>query len=195
MNKLCNNIKNRKVANDKIYTPLPIAKRMIELCNIQPNDTVLDCSKGAGVFYDNLPECKKDWCEVDTDIVGNDIKDYFDYNTNVDLVIGNPPYSLWDKWIEHTMKITNKFCFIFGVLNLTQPRVRDILNNGFGITKIEICSIDYWFGHHFIVIFEKNKPSLMSVYDKRVYCDICNKRCKRGKKGYSFNKCYNDIGN
>ena len=50
MNKIGNSILNRETANDVIYTPAPLAKVMIDLCDIKPNDKVLDPSKGGGVF-------------------------------------------------------------------------------------------------------------------------------------------------
>jgi len=51
-----------KNMNDVIYTPLNVAKKMIELCEITSNMTVLDPSKGGDVFYDNLPDyCIKDY--------------------------------------------------------------------------------------------------------------------------------------
>ena len=67
MNKINNEIKYRQNANDVIYTPKPVAEVMIKMCNIQSDDKVLDCSKGGGVFYDNLPECDKSYCEITED--------------------------------------------------------------------------------------------------------------------------------
>ena len=183
-NKIGSEIKQRKEANDKIYTPLPVALKMIEMCELKEGDTVLDPSYGGGVFFDNFPEfVNKDYCEIEND------KDFFDYNKNVSCIIGNPPYSLWDKWLEHTMKTTNKFCYIFGVLNFTFPRIKKILDNGYGITKFHLIAIEYYFSGSYLVVFEKNKPSIITVPEKRFYCDKCNSKCNRGKKGYSFNEC------
>lgn len=183
-NKICVNIKNRKIANDKIYTPKPIALKMIEMCDLNKNDYVLDPSYGEGVFFNNFPEfVKKDFCEIEQG------KDFFECNTRYTAVIGNPPYSLWDKWLEHTMKLTDKFCYLFGVLNFTDKRVNKILKNGFGITKIHLLKVSWWFGHQFLIVFEKNKKSILSVEEAIINCDICNKRCLRGLKGNSMNEC------
>jgi type I restriction-modification system DNA methylase subunit len=131
-------------ANDIIYTPKPVALKMIDMCDIKEGAFVLDPSKGGGIFYDNLPTtCVKDYCEI------TENKDFFEYNKSVDLIIGNPPYSLWDKWIEHTVKITNKFCYILGCLNFTDARVRKIFDNGFSITKIHLLKIDWWYSPSF----------------------------------------------
>lgn len=182
-------IKRNRKANDKIYTPLPVAQKMIELCNIKPTDTVLDPCLGAGVFFNNLPECHKDWCEIDLG------RDFFEVDCKIDCIVGNPPYSLWDKWLDHTMKLTNKFCYIFGVLNLTQSRLNKIFNQGFSITAFHIVDIEWWFGNSFIILFEKNKPSLITCELTRVYCDICGTNCGRGKKGKDYNVCAKQIQN
>jgi hypothetical protein len=184
-NKIGNKILNRENPNDVIYTPKPVALKMIDFCNIKKDMSVLDPSKGGGVFYDNLPECKKDYCEI------TEGKDFFKCETKYDLIIGNPPYSLWNKWLDHTMKLTNKFCYIFGFLNFTDTRLKYIIDKGYGITKMHLLKVDWWFGHSLIILFEKNKPSLVSVEEKRVICDICDSRCKRGRAGIGMNTCTN----
>tara|TARA_Y100000389_G_scaffold202052_1_gene246357 strand:- start:171 stop:749 length:579 start_codon:yes stop_codon:yes gene_type:complete len=187
-NKIGNAIQQRKTANDKIYTPKTVALKMIDMCDLKEDDTVLDPSYGGGVFYDNLPEyVNKEWCEIEKG------KDFFEYDKKVDCIIGNPPYSLWNKWLEHTMKLTDKFCYIFGILNLTDKRVRKIIDNGYGITKMHLLYVDWWFGPSYLVVFQKNKPSIMSVEPNRVLCDICNRRCKRGLNGNNPNECTNHI--
>lgn len=183
MNKTANNIKNKTSKNDVYYTPYPVVKRMIDMCEITEDMEVLDPCYGAGAFFENLPKCNKEWCEIEKG------KDFFNETKRYDLIIGNPPYSMWDKWIEHTMKLTDKFCYIFGVMNLTPIRLKQIMNNGYGMTKIEILKIDWWFGSSFLIVFEKYKPSIMSITSERIYCDICNKRCKRGRGGNNVNEC------
>ena len=191
MAKIVRDIQKRKTANDVVLTPKKLAIDMINLCNIDPTDTVLDCSLGKGIFYNNFPQCDKDWCEIEKG------RDFFEYTKGkkYDWVIGNPPYSLWDKWLKHTCKITDKFCYIFGVYNLTPPRVDEIIKEGFGITSITLCKVDWWFSPSFVVIFEKNKPSCVNVIRDRYVCDICEKRCKRGQKykdkKYGMNECSN----
>jgi hypothetical protein len=169
--------------NDKIYTPLRMALTMIHMCDITPEMRVLDCCKGGGIFYDNLPECQKDWCEID------DGKDFYDCHEKYDLIIGNPPYSQWDRWIEHTMKLTDKFCYVFGTFNLTERRMGNILEKGYGITKLHIMKVDWWFSPSFIAVFERNKPTILTADSKRVMCDECGKRCHRGIKGHNPNVC------
>jgi len=189
--KICKKIMNRNKPNDVIYTPKEVALLMIDKCNIKEKDKVLDPCLGGGVFYDNFPPCNKQWCEIEKG------KDYFDFNDKVDLVIGNPPYSIWNKWLEHTIKITNKICFILGVMNLTPPRLQLLKDNGFGITYFHILKVDWWFSPSFIVIWEKDKNSVIDFTGDRFTCDICNsgKRCNRGRtvkgKKCGMNECIN----
>ena len=185
-----NGRKLKNNSNDVIYTPLPVALKMIDMCDIHENDKILDPSKGGGVFYNNFPNnCIKDYCEISEGI------DFFNYTEKVDIIIGNPPYSLWNKWIEHTMKLTDKFCYIFGSFNFTDKRLRDIVNNGYGITKFHLVKIDWWYSPSYLIVFEKNKTSILTVSSERVICDICKKRCGRGLtlKGYKYgaNECSN----
>ena len=172
--------------NDNIHTPSTVAKLMIDMCDIHQNDKVLDPSKCSGVFYDNLPSyCCKHYCEI------TDNKDFFECVDSCDWIIGNPPFSLWDKWIEHTMKLTHKFCYIMNSFNLTDKRLRSIMNQGYGLTRIHLLTVDWWFGRAFICIFEKNKHSIMSVSPCVVLCDVCGIKCKRGRLGNCPNTCTN----
>lgn len=187
-NKIVAGIKKRQKPNDLIFTPKPVAELMIKMCNIQPNDKVLDPSKGGGVFFDNLPECDKSYCEITEDI------DFFDDSGKYDLIIGNPPYSLWNKWLDKTMELTDKFCYIFGIMNFSHKRMERILEKGYVMTHYHLLNIGYWFSHSVIVIFEK-KPintymTKFTVSGSEFGCEVCGKRCGRGSKGNSFNKCY-----
>ena len=185
-NKVGNGIKNRKKSNDIIYTPKSIAELMIKYCNIQPYENVLDPSRGKGVFYNNLPLCNKDWCEI------TDNKDFFNYDKEVDVIVGNPPYSLWSKWIKKTLELNpDRFCYIFGALNLTTNRLKKIFNKGYIVKKIHILQVDWWFGISYIVLFEKGEPekNILNISNDSYGCDICNSHCKRGRYGNDPNKC------
>lgn len=171
--------------NDIYYTPPQVVRKMIEMCEITPDMTVLDPCYGEGAFYDNLPECQKEWCEIEKG------RDFFSETKRYDLIIGNPPYSMWTKWLEHTIRLTDKFCYIFGSANLTDTRVKKIYDAGYGITKMHLLSIPWYFGHSLLVLFEKGKPSIMTVQQEKIVCDVCNGRCKRGTQGFGPNECSN----
>ena len=169
-------IKMRDTPNDVIFTVKPLAQIMIDLCDIQPTDKVLDPSKGGGVFFNNFPECDKSYCEIREGI------DFFKYDKPVDIIVGNPPYSLWTSWLDHTIKLNpNKFCYIFGQMNLTVPRLIKIEAGGYKMTKIHLCKVKWWFGHSFVCVFEKTDIDSIMSHSKCFHCECGKKECKRGK--------------
>ena len=194
---LGNKIKKRETPNDVVYTPKKLAELMISFCDIKENDLVLDCCKGAGVFYNNYPKnCLKEWCEITED------RDFFKYNKKVAWICSNPPYSLWTSWLKHTMEICDNFCYVFGQMNLTTSRLKMIEDAGFIMTKIHIVKVRWWFGCSFICVFKRGnkKDSVISVSDKHFFCDICNlSTCMRGKwqqvKGVRKKRGSNDCSN
>ena len=52
-------IKEREAANDVLFTPLPVAMKLIEMTEIKETDRVLDPCRGEGAFFDHLPNCEK----------------------------------------------------------------------------------------------------------------------------------------
>ena len=120
MNKLgkIRGIKERKTANDVFQTPLPVVLKLIAMVEIQENDIVLDPCRGSGAIYNNLPDyCQKDWAGV------VDGRDFFYYDTPVDIIVSNPPFSLYTYWLIHCIKLNpQKLLLIMGYLNLTTKR-------------------------------------------------------------------------
>jgi type I restriction-modification system DNA methylase subunit len=120
--------------NDKIYTPLPIAKQIIDLFDLKGK--VLDGFRGGGAFYDQLPDTvEKDWCEIDEG------RDFFDYSEKVDWIISNPPYSILDEVLEHSFEIADNVVYLIPLSKLfsSMTRIRKILTYG-NIKEIHIIS-------------------------------------------------------
>ena len=163
---ISHNIKKRTKANDVFITPLEVAKQQIQLHNINDNDLWLDPCRNnkEGSYFNNFPQnVRKDWCEI---LEG---KDFFEYDENVDIICGNPPYSLMDKWIKKTLKLNPKeFSLLIGIGNLTTRRIEIIENAGYGLSKMKMLKIYDWYGMSCIVVFEKNKKSIIE-YDRKVY--------------------------
>ncbi len=99
------------IESDIVYTPENIAVDIIEWC--QPSGVLLDPCAGDWVFYRHLPE-PKDWCEIEKS------KDFFDYNKNVDWIIGNPPYSIFDEFLFHSFEIADNVVYIIPTNKLFQ---------------------------------------------------------------------------
>lgn len=116
---------NGNKPNDKVYTPEKIAKDIISRFNI--SGKVLDPFYGNGAFYNNFPDnVEKDYCEIDMG------KDFFDYNEHVDWIISNPPYSIFEKVLEHSFEIADNIVYLVPLSKVVSSmgRIRQI--NKFG---------------------------------------------------------------
>jgi hypothetical protein len=153
-------IKERPQANDVLFTPLPVALKLIEMTNIQRNEKVLDPCRGEGVIYNNLPSfCLKDWSEI------MEGRDFFEYNNPVDTIIANPPFSLYTKWINHCIALNpTKIAFVMGCLNLTTIRLKILEDSGYFMTKMSIVNVKGWFSNTYLVLFEKGGTPIIG-YD------------------------------
>jgi len=88
---------------DVVYTDDIVAQAIIEF--YKPSGVILDPCKGDGAFYRHLP-AGSHWCEI------TEGKDFFAWNTKVDWVIGNPPYSIFANWLYHSMEIADNICYL-----------------------------------------------------------------------------------
>ena len=152
-----------------MFTPLDISKDIISNLSIKKTDTVLEPFKGAGSFYNQLPNCKKFYCEKDENI------NFFDWQDKVDWIVSNPPFKILvdDKptnglvpIIEHSLKITNKgfgYLVNHNLFNaLTVRRLNLWKASDFTITYIKVYEIKKWFGRYFFILFEKDKKSILN---------------------------------
>jgi len=156
-------IKNRDKSNDIFITPLELAKKHIEMISSEDDDIWLDPCRNDGSYYNQFPTDNKDYCEILED------KDFFEYDSYVDIIVQNPPYSLMDKWINHNIKINPRvISFLIGIGNLTTKRIEILENAGYGLTKMKMLKVWKWFGMSCIVVFEKGKESIID-YDRKVY--------------------------
>tara|TARA_R110001599_G_scaffold83386_2_gene224120 strand:- start:1031 stop:1615 length:585 start_codon:yes stop_codon:yes gene_type:complete len=177
--KLMKGIGNRQKPNDKIYTPPKVVDIMIDFCGYKEGDLVLEPARGQGAIYDKLSE-PKEYCEIEMDL------DFFDYNKKVDLIITNPPYSILDKFIKHTIKLCNKFCFIIGQYSLTPKRIDIMKEEGFYITKMLLTKVPTWFQYSYIIVCEKLEEEPETIIFKSINlggrCLYCGKSCGGGGK-------------
>lgn len=90
--------------NDIVFTPDRISKSIIDF--LQPNGFCLDPCKGDGAFYRHFPTSDKDWCEI------KEGRDFFDYTNKVNWIIGNPPYSIFEKFLEKAFEIADNVAYL-----------------------------------------------------------------------------------
>ena len=167
-----NKIQKKEKPNDVIYTPNSIVDLMLDFCDYKEGQSVLDPCKGKGAFFDKLSE-PKDYCEITENI------DFFDYTKKVDLIVGNPPYSILTKWLDHTMTICDKFCYVIGMYSLTPVRLQKMEENGFYITKILLTQVPTWFMRSYILVVEKGEKKPITFDYKNIgnKCLYCERPC------------------
>lgn len=114
--------------NDIVMTPRELTKKLVEYFN--PQGKVLEPCCGTGNFLEYLPKDSL-WCEITKG------RDFFQFNQKVDWIFTNPPYSIFRRFLQHSMKVSDNICVLITINHIwTKARIRDIKENGFGIKEI-----------------------------------------------------------
>lgn len=114
---------------DIVYTPSDVAKNIVK--HLSPYGLCLDPCRGDGAFYNHLPNA--DYCEI------REGKDFFNYNKKVDWIIGNPPYSIFLEFLQHSFEISDNVSFLVPTNKIFQRQViMDMISAYGGIKSIII---------------------------------------------------------
>ena len=155
--------------DDQYYfhqTPRECAADLIQFIPLEEGDRVLEPFKGEGAFYDQFPDfVEKDWCEITQG------RDYKDYEEKYDWVVSNPPFkvdgknAVWTLVDYFTDRAEKGVAFLvsdYGFSTLTPIRQRVLEQKNWGLTHMTMVNIKKWRGRYFLLIFQKDKPSIMS---------------------------------
>lgn len=93
----------RATASDSVMTPPRIAEAIVS--HYRPFGLSLEPCRGTGNIYALLPS-PKDWCEI------TEGRDFFDYQGSVDWVITNPPYSIYDRFLQKCFDVADNVVFL-----------------------------------------------------------------------------------
>lgn len=109
--------------NDVVFTPDNIAKKICESFDIKGK--ILEPCKGEGVFLKYLPD-DTEWCEI------VDGKNFFDYNKKVDWIVTNPPYSDFNRFLEHSFELSDNVVFLVPIAKIMKSMgtIRTVFNYG-----------------------------------------------------------------
>ena len=134
--------KKPEIKTDIVYTPTHVSKHIIEW--LQPKGKCLDPCKGDGAFYNYMP-IDKDYCEITED------KDFFNYSEKVDWIIGNPPYSIFEEFLQKAFEIADNVSYLVPTNKIFQRQlIMDMITKYGGIKSIIIYGsgqlIDFPFG-------------------------------------------------
>lgn len=92
----------KATASDTVQTPKKTAEWIV--AHFTPNGVCLDPCAGDDVFYNLLP-LPKYRCEIREGI------DFFNFDKKVDWIITNPPYSIYDAFLQHAFEISENVVF------------------------------------------------------------------------------------
>ena len=89
--------------NDVVFTPDKIAKT---ICNMFPiSGKILEPCKGEGAFLNHLPK-ETLWCEI------TEGRNFYDFNENVDWIVTNPPYSDFNRFLDHSFRLAGNIILL-----------------------------------------------------------------------------------
>lgn len=95
--------------NDVVFTPDDIAKAICE--TFQPLGKVLEPCKGEGAFMQFLP-ANSDWCEI------AEGRNFYDYNQKVDWIVTNPPYSDFNRFLDHSFNLADNIVLLVPIAKI-----------------------------------------------------------------------------
>lgn len=118
----------KSTASDTVFTPIITAKRILDYFNPQGN--CLEPCKGAGAFFDLMPD-PKDWCEI------TEGKDFLLYEGVADWIITNPPYSIYDDFLAKCFQVAeNVVLFVPVAKAFKSMKVENIVRKYGGLREI-----------------------------------------------------------
>lgn len=157
-------IKQRKKPNDIFYTPKDVVKTHLNLVEFNPDDKWLDPFFGDGAYFNEFPNDNKIWTEIEKG------KDFFQHTERCDIICSNPPYSMIDKVLEHSVILQPRvISYLIGHHNLTTKRIEYMNSKGYWLKKLHLLKIYEWYGMSCIVIFVKDYGHNCISFDRKVY--------------------------
>ena len=138
MSKTGHTIKKRDKANDIFITPLDLAKKHIDSIEYCDSDIWYDPFKNSGNYYNQFPTDNKLWSEILED------EDFFEFDTEVDIICSNPPYSMINKVMEKSVSL--------------KPHTISYL----------IGQNNDWYGFSYIATFKKGETNCINI-DRKIY--------------------------
>ena len=155
--------------NDLYITPAVLAKQCIDECiphlDKKPEELRwYDPFKATGAYYYKFPSEKREWSEI------HEKKDFFEFNDKIDIICSNPPVSILNEVLEHSVKLKPKIiCYMIGVNNLTTKRIEDMEKKGYKIVHLTLLKVFKWFGMTYNVVWKKTRKKGLIKIDRQIY--------------------------
>lgn len=152
-------------------TPPDMARKLVDFAEIPSGTSVLEPFAGLNNVYDLLEPGTRHRCEI------RDGLDYREFTGDVDHIVTNPPYRVWDPVKQ---KRVNSFWPILewctGVARrsitllincksfegLTPIRLNKLGETHWVVTQLAVVRTKTWFGNYYMVKLEKNGLAILS---------------------------------
>jgi len=162
---ISHSIKGREKSSDVFYTPETLMREHLQLIieYVKDGDKWYEPFYGGGIYYNAFPTENKVFTEI---AMG---KDFFEFKDKVDVIVSNPPYSMIDKVLEHSVLLNPRvISYLIGMGNLTAKRMEYMNQQGYGLAKLHMTKVFKWYGMSFIVVFVKDSENCIS-FDRKVH--------------------------
>ena len=139
----------KSTGQDVVMTPPETAMKILNYYqqhwSYGTKSKILEPCKGEGAFYNNMIG-DKNWCEV------SEGKDFMDWNEQVDWIITNPPYSIFDIFLKKAMSVSDNIVFFVPLSKLFKSKLNDLMVKEYGGIR-EIVNMGTGAQHGFKVGF------------------------------------------
>ena len=127
MNHLKTNNSKKSENRDIVYTPDHISREIVNRYKL--TGKILDPCAGDNAFSKYIDGCLR--CEL------KEGTDFFKFNNQVDWIIGNPPYSILNEWLQHSFSISKNIVYLLPIAKVfgSQKRLQMIKKYG-GMVEI-----------------------------------------------------------
>lgn len=168
--KISHSINKRKNPRDIFYTPQSLV--IIHLKLVKPyikEGVLLDAFRGNGAYYNMFPtffpHSTFDWCEIQQG------RNFFDYSHSIHAIISNPPYSMIDKVLAHSIQLQpDIISYLLGYGNLTTRRLEIMNNAGYELVSFHLTKVFLWYGMSAILTFRKSSnPHNVISFDRIIH--------------------------
>jgi hypothetical protein len=166
---ISHSIKHRDSPKDKFYTPASLVRiHLAKFKDIPTGSRILEPFYGKGAYYNEMkimfPTCEVVYDEIDLGL------DFFDRTDPVDYIISNPPYSIIDKVLKHSISLKPKIIsYLIAFHNLTAKRIQEMNNSGYFVTDFHLTKVFKWYGMSLIITFSNQATKNIIDFDRIVH--------------------------
>jgi len=123
------NVTGKATAADTVFTNDKTAQWIIDY--FKPQGSILDPAAGNDAFFGKFQNTKKYRCEI------KDGSDFLLWDNSVNWIITNPPYSIYDKFLEHAFKIADNVVFFVPIAKAFKSNsVQKMVKNYGGLKEL-----------------------------------------------------------